>query len=113
MSDERREFSDRRAGQSALEVKIDMIIEDSKELRNAVSTLVQAVSRLAVVEERQTQSTATQERVFSILEKLETRVSKLEEVAVTSKQTNNWVAKALWAAGAAAVGYMAKKVGLL
>jgi hypothetical protein len=103
-----------------MEMKLDMLHGDVKEMRDALKDVAAAITRLAVVEERQTQTAAAQERAFAVIstleskfEKVDDRLKRLEELAVASKQTNHWVEKGLWAAGAAGATYIAKKVGLL
>jgi hypothetical protein len=107
-------FDDRRAAAtSGISVKLDLLHADVGDMKEAIKTLATAINRLAVVEERLGNTSQALERAFVALEKVEARLAALEQTAVTSKQTNAWVDKALWALAAAAAMYIAKKVGLV
>ena len=105
-------FEDRRSA-SGISVKLDLLHDDVSDMKTVLKELTAAISRLAVVESDQGHIRAAQERTFVVLERLETRISALESLSVTNKQTNQWVMTALWAAAAAAAMYVAKKVGLV
>jgi hypothetical protein len=97
----------------AVVVKLNLLHEDVKDMKTVLKELTTAINRLAVVEERQTQFADSVGRAFKGLEEVRIRVLALETVAVASKQTNDWAGKALWAAAAAGVMFVAKKAGLL
>lgn len=105
-------FEDRRNA-SGIAVKLDLLHADVGDMKEAIKTLATAINRLAVVEERLGNTSQALERAFVALDKVETRIALLEQKAVTSAQTSGWVEKGLWAAAAAAVMYVAKKVGLI
>lgn len=86
---------------------------DISEIKTTLKELSLSLTKLVLLEERQTQQFAAQERIFKVLEKIEGRVSNLEIVQPRNSQTSGWVEKALWAAAAAAALYMAKKLGLM
>jgi len=65
-----------------------------------------------VVEERQAQAAAAQDRAFAALERVEQRVAKLELQAPAAKRASIWMDRAAWAAMAAVAVYVAKATGL-
>jgi tetratricopeptide (TPR) repeat protein len=105
-------FEDRRAS-SGISVKLDLLHADVGDMKEAIKTLATAINRLAVVEERLGNTSQALERAFIALDKVEQRISSLEQAAVVSKQTNSWFEKGLWAMAAAAAMYVAKKTGLI
>ena len=106
------EFIERRE-QSGISVKLDLLHDDVSDMKSVLKDLTIAINRLAVVEERQTQAAAALERAFGALERVEGRLAVLELQGVSSKQTNDWMGKAVWAAVAAVAVFAGKKVGLL
>lgn len=103
----------RRRNDMSTETKLDALHEDITDIKLVLKELTVAINRLALVEERQTQTAAALERVFVVLEKVEMRVTSLEMVAVSSKQTNKWVELAVWAAVVVVAAFVARGVGLL
>lgn len=97
---------------TAISMKLDMLHDDVSDMKSVLKDLTVAINRLAVVEERQTQTSTALERAFVALEKVETRVSALERLAVTSKQTNTWVDKAVWGIVIAFALFIGKKLGV-
>jgi hypothetical protein len=106
-------FIDRRSGPNPVSMKLDMMAEDMSEMKATMKELAVSVNRLTLVEERVGNTSSAMERAFANMEKLQSRVSVLEHAQVTSKQTNEWVGKAMWAAAAAAAVFVAKKAGLV
>lgn len=105
--------TDRRAANTtATNIKLDALHEDITDIKLVLKELTVAINRLAIVEERQSQAAEALERAFTALEKVEIRVTNLEMVSVNSKQTNDWVGKAIWAALAVLVIFILRKVGL-
>jgi hypothetical protein len=106
-------FIDRRAGPNPMSIKLDMMAEDVSEMKATMKQLAAAINRLTLVEERVAHTGTAIERSFANMEKLQARVAVLEQAQVTSKQTNEWVGKAMWACAAAAAVFVAKKAGLV
>lgn len=105
--------TDRRANNNmSTNIKLDAMHEDITDIKLVLKELTVAINRLAIVEERQSQAADALERAFTALEKVEIRVTNLEMVSVTSKQTNDWVGKAVWAAVAVVAVFVARAVGL-
>ena len=98
---------------NVLSVKLDLLHDDVKDMKSVLQALTVAINRLAIVEERQSQAGEAMGRAFKGLGQISDRVSDLEALAVSSRQTNNWAEKALWAGAGLAAMFAAKKVGLL
>ena len=98
---------------AVLSTRVEAMHSGMTDMRTAIKDLASAVSKLALVEERQIQLGNGQERIFKAIEKLESRVLTLEVAAPASKQTNEWVVRAMWAVAAATAMFAAKKLGLL
>lgn len=93
--------------------RLNELHADVTELKTALLAVSAAITKLALVEERQTQAAASLDRAFKLLEKLEGRITKLEEGQPEQKRTAIWVDRAVTAAAAAAVMYVVKASGLL
>lgn len=105
--------------------------EDMGELRAVVSKLTDAVTKLAVVEERQVADRAALERAFTAIQKsderctamfekcsnkmerIESRVDVLEQAAPMQAQTSQWIINAVWACVAVVAMFAATKLGLM
>lgn len=91
---------------------IQRIREDQHAMRAAIEHMSEAVTRLALVEERQASTSQAIERVMETVEKIELRVRSLEIAEPMQAKAAEWVQSAVWAAAAAAVMFMAGKAGL-
>lgn len=137
--------ANRRADDSFVPVltqRIDTLCSDINDMKQGMNRLADAMTKLAVVEERQTQTILAQERAFKALERVEfhqrqheaqcreqekelreliaagdkeisDRVATLEQSEPLQKQTSTWVITAVWAAVVLVGGFVAKKVGLM
>lgn len=76
--------------------KVEAMAGDMNEVKVAIREMAQAVSRLAVVEERQSQANAAIGRAFTELDKHDGRIRTLEEVQPLQKRTTEWVDKVMW-----------------
>lgn len=94
-------------------VRLDNLHEDVSGMRDVLRELATAVTKLAVIEERQTQSAQALERAFKVLEKVETRLDTIEKSQPMQQQTTDWVGKAVWAAVVVVALIVGKKVGLV
>lgn len=103
--------------------KVDSMHNDFAEMRSVLKDLTAAINKLALVEERQTQFSASQERAFKLLERLEAkidtaegRIDALEREAPTNQQTSKWVSTSVWGvvvfAFSIAAAFIMKKLGL-
>ncbi len=98
---------------SVLTVKIDMLHSDVVEMKTALSELSKAITKLALVEERQAQTADAMERAFKAIGKIEDRISALELAAPKTKETNAWVDRFILALVMAVAGFVGTKLGLL
>jgi CO/xanthine dehydrogenase FAD-binding subunit len=106
-------FSEQRRSSDAVAMKLDLLHSDVNDMKLAITTLATSINRLAVVEERLSNTSLALERAFKALEKVEQRVNVLETTSVKSKETSKWVDKAIYAGVAAAVVYIGQKTGLI
>lgn len=94
-------------------VRLDNLHEDVSGMRDVLKELASAVTKLAVIEERQGQAAQSLERAFKVLEKVESRLDALEKTQPMQQQTSDWVNKGMWAGATLIAVYIAKKVGLM
>ena len=100
--------------------RLGLLSEDVGELKEALRQIASAVTRLALVEERQMQTNEALSRAFKQIDKLdlkltgiEQRLGTLERMQPLQQQTNGWVMTSVWIAAGAAVMFVAKKTGIL
>ena len=91
---------------------IQRIREDQHAMRAAIERMSEAVTRLALVEERQTAASSAIDRLALTLERLDERLRRLEVAEPMQAKATEWVQSALWALAAAAVMFVAGKAGL-
>jgi DNA repair ATPase RecN len=109
---------------------IQRISDGVGEMKAAMREMAAAINRLAVIEERQNQDRVALERAFSaisdlskkhdqaitrtmeIVDKIDGRMRALEMAQPMQSKVAEWVEKALFAAAAAAVMFVAGKAGL-
>lgn len=87
--------------------------EDVGEMKAALKDLATAITKLALIEERQSNAAAAQERAFKVLAKLEERVTNLEGYVPANKRVSVWLDRATWAGMGLLVMLVMKKSGLL
>lgn len=100
--------------------RLGILSDDVGELKETLRQIATAVTRLALVEERQSQTNEALSRVFKQIDKLdmkltgiEQRLGTLERMQPLQQQTNGWVMTSVWIAAGAAVMFVAKKTGIL
>jgi len=98
---------------NVLTVKIDMLHSDVVDMKIAVNELSKAITKLALVEERQAQTADAMERAFKAIGKIEDRLSALELAAPKTKETNAWVDRFILALVMAVAGFVGTKLGVL
>jgi hypothetical protein len=99
--------------ESVLTVKIDMLHSDVVDMKTALSELSKAITKLALVEERQAQTADAMERAFKAIGKIEDRISVLEISAPKTKETNTWVDRFILGIVMAVMGFVGTKLGML
>jgi regulator of replication initiation timing len=98
---------------SLLSHRLGTLHADVGEMKAAMKELTTAITKLALIEERQSNAASAQERAFIVLAKLEERVSKLEQLAPANKRVNIWLDRATWAGLGLLAMLVVKKSGLL
>ncbi|TSE34713.1 hypothetical protein Tchar_01217 [Tepidimonas charontis] len=81
-------------------------------MRAAIERMSEAVTRLALVEERQAAASTAIDRIAQSLEKLDERLRRLEVAEPMQAKATEWVQSALWALATAAVMFVAGKAGV-
>ena len=94
-------------------VRLDNLHADVSGMRDVLRELATAVTKLAVIEERQQQATQALERAFKVLEKVEGRLDSIEKSQPMQQQTTDWVKAGVWAAACLVAAFIAKKAGLM
>lgn len=84
-----------------LSERFDALHEDVFEIKSAIRDLAAAITKLALIEERQANVATAQERLFAAVARLELRVTELEKSNPANLQTHAWVEKALLLAAGA------------
>lgn len=92
--------------------RLDTLHDNVDEVKTALRELADAITKLALIEERQTQAAAAQERAFAALERVEQRVTALEMQAPANKRISVWVDRMVFAGMGLLVMFVIKKVGL-
>jgi len=93
--------------------KLTTLHEDVNEMKNALKDLASAITKLALMEERQANASAALERAFGVLSKLEERVANLEAYVPANKRVSVWVDRATWAGMGLLAMLIFKKSGLM
>ena len=96
-----------------LEHKLNTLHSDVTDIKTSLRELSNAITKLALVEERLVQTTNGLGRAFTALEKLENRIAAVEKTNVYTVRSSKWVDRAIWGVIAAAAMYIAKQVRLL
>ena len=90
-----------------------MLHSDVVDMKTALNELSKAITKLALVEERQAQTADAMERAFKAIGKVEDRLSALELAAPKTKETSVWVDRFILAAIVAVMGFAGTRLGLL
>ena len=95
---------------TALSERLHSLHSDVLEIKAAMRDLASAITKLAVIEERQQLAVAALERVFTAQAAVEKRVLELEKVAPANLQTNHWAERLILLCAGAAVLLVWNKV---
>jgi hypothetical protein len=110
--DERRVSSD-----YVLTTQMKVLHGDITEMKGTLSRLTDAITKLALVEERQTRSAEALDRAFMAIEKMSDRIGALEQqlpsLMSQAGRASGWVDKAMWALVSGSAVYMLKAAGVL
>lgn len=101
-------------------VKLDVLHADVTEIKTALNELSKAITKLALVEQQQSQIAASLERAFSAIGKLDDklnaqdmRIAALEKVQPQHTEVAKWVDRGLVALAGAGAAMIAKATGLV
>jgi hypothetical protein len=86
--------------------EMKMLRSDVAEMKVAFKEISHALSKIALVEERQTHMSASVERAFKEIEKIQVRLDKLEQAAPINNQTSKWLEMALIGCAGAVGSYI-------
>ena len=92
--------------------KLETLHSDVRKIESVLQDLTAAITRLAVVEERQSTTAAALERAFKALSKVEDRVATLELQVPANRKLSVWVDRVTWAALGLLGMYVMKSLGL-
>lgn len=98
---------------NVLAVKLDMLHDDVIEMKTALNELSKAITKLALVEERQAKTAEALERAFKAISKIEDRISALEQAAPKTKETSAWVDRFILGIVVMVMGFTGTKLGML
>lgn len=98
---------------NVLAAKLEMLHGDVVDVKTALAELSKAITKLALVEERQAQTAEALERAFKAIGKIEDRLSSLEQAQPKTKETSAWVDRFILWAVMGVMGFIGAKVGLL
>lgn len=100
--------------------RLGLLSDDVGELKETLRQIATAVTRLALVEERQSQTNEALSRAFKQIDKVDLKLTSVEQRLVAlermqpqQQQTSAWVTTMLWATAGASLMFVAKKVGIL
>ena len=136
------QIANRRAEDKNMQVlatKIEGLAQDMSEMKHGIAKMADALTKLAIVEERQTQTILAQERAFKALERVEERqrqhelqcrdqekevrqliadsnerlsirVGELEKAEPMQAQTSKWVTAGVWGALALLASFIVPRI---
>ena len=122
-----------------LATKIEGLAQDMSEMKHGITKMADALTKLAIVEERQTQTILAQERAFKALERVEerqrthelvckdqdkevrqliadsnerlsARIGELEKAEPMQAQTSKWVTAGVWGALALLASFIVPRI---
>ena len=107
---------ERRANVSVLEARLAALHSDVTDMKDALSSLTTAITKLALVEERQAQSQQAVERAFTAIAKVEgaidrltDRITSLEIRSPAGEKASQWMERiAIGAVSVLIMGVLAK-----
>lgn len=97
---------------NVLTVKLDMLHADVVDMKTALGELSKAITKLALVEERQSRTAEALERAFKAIGKIEDRLSALEQAAPKSKETSKLMDRFIIGIVVMVMGFIGTKLGL-
>lgn len=98
---------------NVLSLKLEMLHNDVVDVKAALTELSKAITKLALVEERQSQTAEALDRAFKAISKIEARLSALEQAAPKAKETSVWMDRFIFGIVAMVLGFVGTRMGLL
>lgn len=95
---------------SLLSVKLHTLHNDVSDIKGTLKDLTAAINKLALVEERLSNTTAAQERSFKAIQRLEERIDELEKKNINTDNTSKWIDRGLVAALGAFFAFIWERV---
>lgn len=92
--------------------KLETLHTDVRKIEQVLQDLTVAITRLAIVEERQSTTAAALERAFKALEKIEDRVALIELQVPANRKLSVWIDRVTWAALGLLGMYLIKSLGV-
>lgn len=93
-------------------LKLDVLHADVTEIKTALNELSKAITKLALVEQQQSQIANSLERAFKAISNVETRVAALEKTQPQHTEVAKWVDRGLVALAGAGAVLIGKSVGI-
>lgn len=91
---------------SDLANKLLSLHDDVSEIKGALRDLTSAITKLALIEERQTVTNASIERAFGAISRVEDRLSEIERLTPMNNQSRMWVERFMLALTGAALMFI-------
>ena len=98
---------------AALMERITGMQNDISEIKGSISVMAAALQKLSVIEERQANAAAAQERAFAEISRLNAKVERLEAERANTATAAKWVDRGVVGTVTAAAIFAAKKIGLI
>jgi hypothetical protein len=92
--------------------KVESLHEDMSEMKVVMRDIANALTKLAIIDERQEKMSETQGRIFKLLDNHAERINELEKDDRRQSLAVNWVFGATWAAAGAFGMVVLKVLGL-
>ena len=93
--------------------KVESLHEDVSDIKMVMRDIANALTKLAIIDERQGKMSETQSRIFKLLDNHDERINALQKDDRHQKVAVDWVYKAVWATVGVAAMYVAKFTGLV
>lgn len=98
---------------SSLNHKVDTVSAVVTDMKATLKELTTAVTKLTLIEERQTHAAAALERAFKTIEHIDERVNSLEQYVPANKKISIWLDRATWAGMGLLAMLVLKRSGLM
>ena len=95
-----------------LAFKLEALHQDVTEVKASLDKLSEAITKLALVEQQQTQIASSLKRAFRAIGKIEDRLNVLEQIQPQTTETAKWVDRGLVALAGAGAVLIGRSVGL-